>query len=241
MKKFLPLLLLASCAGASTEANFPDQPQVWGSLRGMMHQGITDAGTSISAAMTGKHMWGVGAVKDLDGEITIMNSSINLAQPVPNSEDAIYQNIAQSDSGVALLVLAEVEHWTSIPIDVDLDSQKALEAFIAKSSQAAGWDQDQILPFRVLGKTSHLQLHVIDGKRLEGAGNSHEEHIATAIKNVWKGTEVEMFGFRSLHHKAIFTHHDTTIHIHGVTADQSSGHVDEVAIKAGECVLLMPK
>jgi len=241
MKYYLPLLLLTSCAGTGIQSDFPSQPQVWGSLRGMMQQGITDAGITLQDAMSGSHMWGLGAVQDLNGEITVMDSIVFLAHPISGQEAAVYQSSPSADTRVALLVLAEVEAWNSYPIDRDINSQAHLEAWVAAKAEQIGWSAQRVLPFRVIGKTSHLQLHVIDGERLEDAGNSHQDHLATAIERVWKNTETELFGFRSLHHKTVFTHHDTTIHVHGVTADNSSGHLDEVSFKAGACQLLLPQ
>ena len=180
-------------------------------------------------------------MQDLHGEVTVMDSIVFLAYPISGQEAAVYQSSPAADARVALLVLAEVEAWNSYPIDRDINSQAQLEALVAAKAEQIGWPAQLVLPFRVVGTTSHLQLHVIDGERLEGSGSSHQEHMATAIKRVWKNTETELFGFRSLHHKAVFTHHETTIHVHGVTADNSSGHLDQVSFKAGACQLLLPQ
>jgi acetolactate decarboxylase len=46
--------------------------------------------------------------------------------------------------------------------------------------------------------------------------------------------QVEIIGFFSTEHKTIFTHHDTFLHMHLITADrQQMGHLDEVLLGKG--------
>jgi acetolactate decarboxylase len=48
-------------------------------------------------------------------------------------------------------------------------------------------------------------------------------------------------GFFSTEHKAIFTHHDTFLHMHLITTDrQKMGHLDEVFLKKGTIKLYLP-
>lgn len=51
----------------------------------------------------------------------------------------------------------------------------------------------------------------------------------------------EIIGFFSTEHKAIFTHHDTYLHMHLITADrQKMGHLDDVRFKKGTMMLYLP-
>jgi acetolactate decarboxylase len=52
--------------------------------------------------------------------------------------------------------------------------------------------------------------------------------------------EVEIIGFFSTEHQAVFTHHDTYVHLHLMTKDESKmGHLDEVVFD--EMKLYLPK
>ncbi|MDP6849889.1 MAG: hypothetical protein QGH51_09430 [Planctomycetota bacterium] len=240
--RMLPFFLLAASCTVHQTQELSLETRYWGSLRGMMHQGITDTEVSVQEAMWGPHMWGLGAAKDLAGEITIHDSVVHLASPVANTDDPVYSNGEDLNSETALLVLAQVPAWQGIPLERDLPNQAALESWVASQAERLGFDPNEILPFQVIGTASFIQLHVIDGTRLEGAGSSHEEHLATAIKDTWKEQLVFLNGFRSLHHRAIFTHHDTTLHCHAsISGSGESGHVDEVAFTAGQTTLLLPK
>ena len=47
--------------------------------------------------------------------------------------------------------------------------------------------------------------------------------------------EVDLVGFFSRMHKGVFTHHDTFVHMHLLTADRKMmGHADEVEFVTGQ-------
>jgi acetolactate decarboxylase len=51
---------------------------------------------------------------------------------------------------------------------------------------------------------------------------------------------VEILGFFSTEHKAIFTHHDTFMHLHLITSDrQKMGHLDALTFGPGEVWLYL--
>jgi acetolactate decarboxylase len=55
-----------------------------------------------------------------------------------------------------------------------------------------------------------------------------------------ENTEVEMLGFYSDSHKAIFTHHTSNVHIHMRTVDDKlAGHVDDLILGDG-MILKLP-
>ena len=51
--------------------------------------------------------------------------------------------------------------------------------------------------------------------------------------------DAEIIGFFSTEHQGVFTHHDSFLHMHLITKDESKmGHLDELAI--GEMKLYLP-
>lgn len=51
----------------------------------------------------------------------------------------------------------------------------------------------------------------------------------------------EILGFFSTSHKAVFTHHDTFLHMHLITKDRKKmGHLDEVLFSPGSVRLFLP-
>jgi acetolactate decarboxylase len=47
------------------------------------------------------------------------------------------------------------------------------------------------------------------------------------------GTQAEALGFFSTAHKAVFTHHDTNIHVHAISVERDwMGHVEALSFVA---------
>jgi acetolactate decarboxylase len=53
--------------------------------------------------------------------------------------------------------------------------------------------------------------------------------------------QMEIVGFFSKEHKAIFTHHDSYVHMHLITKNREiMGHLDEILFKVGSLTLYLP-
>jgi len=76
------------------------------------------------------------------------------------------------------------------------------------------------------GTIKSCDWHVINWKDGDMV-HTHEKHITSGLYDTIENREVEMLGFYSNSHHAIFTHHTTNMHIHVKTADNKlAGHVD---------------
>ena len=81
--------------------------------------------------------------------------------------------------------------------------------------------------------------HVINWKDGD-TEHSHEKHINSGLNGTIENRQVEMLGFYSDSHHAIFTHHTTNMHIHVKTVDTKiAGHVDGLTLGKG-MVLKLP-
>jgi acetolactate decarboxylase len=59
---------------------------------------------------------------------------------------------------------------------------------------------------------------------------AHQNQVSYQLNN----EQVEVIGFFSTEHKAVFTHHDSFLHMHLLTADKSKiGHLDEALFGKG--------
>ena len=71
--------------------------------------------------------------------------------------------------------------------------------------------------------------------------HSHEKHINSGLHGTHKGADVQILGFYSDRHHAIFTHHTTNMHLHFISKDKSkTGHVDGLRL-GNSMKLLLPK
>lgn len=252
MRLFTCLLLLciiAACSDAEksspqnadtpvTEAT-PERRSVkvehYGALRNMMHRGDITAKVDLRDLADRPHLYALGAVAQLKGEVLVLGGEAFIAKAMDGqvSLDTTMHHEA------ALLVTAEVAEWKSYPLpDEDL-TKDALQTFIATQAEAHGLDPSGPFPFMIKGMTS-FDWHVIDWPEGDRE-HSHEKHVTSGPHGHQDSTEVQILGFYSDHHHAVFTHHSTNLHMHVLTNDHTlAGHVDDLVVHRG-AELLLPK
>ena len=75
-----------------------------------------------------------------------------------------------------------------------------------------------------------------EGTKVSSPDEAHQGQTNYNIAN----ENAEIIGFFSTEHKGVFTHHDSFLHMHLITKDESKmGHLDELEI--GEMKLYLPK
>ena len=86
----------------------------------------------------------------------------------------------------------------------------------------------QPFAFRLIGNIKTANIHIVNlpaDTKVSSPEDAHQGQTNYQINN----KEVEIIGFFSKQHRAIFTHNDTFIHTHLITKDKSMmGHLEEV-------------
>ncbi len=226
-------------SAASTAASAPttSSVQIHGSVHAIMMQGRTQARVALSAA-TAPHVFGLGALANLNGEVTIWDGEAWLARP--NGEEARVESTPTPEGDATLLATATVSQWQRHTVPGVLPQAKIAE-LIARRVKASGAPT----PFLIEGQVSRLAWHVIDGKRITDASHTgmhgHAAHVAASVRGVLSDTSVRVVGFYSTRHHGVLTHHDSDLHMHVVAENERvTGHVDEIALAPG-AVLSLPK
>jgi acetolactate decarboxylase len=95
--------------------------------------------------------------------------------------------------------------------------------------------------FRLTGMVESANIHVVNlpkDSKVSSPDDAHKGQKNFIIEN----QPVEILGFFSTEHKAIFTHHDTFLHMHLMTADRKMmGHLEDAGFKKGEMKLYLGK
>ena len=234
------VLAVALILTTATEhgANVEDvEVQVAGTLRGVMHEGKTSAVARLSDLLPDPDLYALGALADLDGELTVVGGTAYLARAAGPTQ-ARTEVATTSDAGAALLVSARVPAWTSTKATRAI-SFAQLDAEIARLAAEAGLDPARRIPFVIEGELEDLAWHVVDGKRLPPGDASHEDHLAASVRLRSPRTKATLIGFWSAHDAGVFTHMGEQTHVHCVVPEPlSSGHVDHVLVPAGTIVKL---
>jgi alpha-acetolactate decarboxylase len=234
-------LLVLTCAAlghhprADTSLPWDGEVQVAGALRVIVHEGETGAKIALDSLLPDPHLYAVGALVDLSGEVTVVGGTAYLSYP--DGTDASRTETAdETDVEATLLVASSVPAWREV-VTKNAIRFEEIDAEIAKLATAAGLSLDARFPFLMEGSFNDLQWHVIDGRRLPAGSSSHHDHLAAAVKAQLDQATATLIGFYSKSDQGVFTHMGSKTHIH-CTLDKpfSSGHVDHVNIPAGTTV-----
>ena len=233
--KYLLLAFIGLIVSCQTSNKEPYKVEYKGALKGIMGNDIS-AKIDLSEFKNTPNFYALGAVENLKGEIQIFNSQPFITSIEKNSLkfDATFTKKA------SLLVYASVEEWESILIPNNIVSYEHLENFIEKIADEKGINTDKPFPFLLEGLISSFDWHVINWRDGDSI-HTHKKHKSTGMHGTINNRAVEMLGFYSNAHHAIFTHQNTKMHIHVKTAGNGvAGHVDGLFLENG-MILKLPK
>lgn len=207
----------------------------YGALRTIMHQGDISAKVDLKDFENSEHFYALGALGNLKGEIQIFDKK-------PFNTMVIDSSLAFDNSfnkKATLLVYASVDKWKSINIPDYVVTYEQLESYIEQAAKEKQIQIDEPFPFLLEGSPKSFDWHVINWKDGD-TEHSHDKHISSGLNGTIENRQVEMLGFYSDSHHAIFTHHTTNMHIHVKTVDNKiAGHVDGLTLGQG-MILKLP-
>ena len=231
---FLIILFALACRQKSEEKK-PLEVQYTGALRTIMSGNIQSV-ISLDTLSNKEHLYALDAVENLKGEIQLYNS-VSFNSFVIDSSLQIKNDYALKAS---LIVYAEVKEWESFEIK-NCTTKSDLEKQIFKIATKHNVDIiDKPFPFLLEGNVKSLDWYVInwnDGDTI----HNHKKHKESGLNGNFQNKDVEIIGFYSTNHKAIFTHHTTNMHIHFKTEDDAiAGHIDDLLLN-NSITLKLPK
>jgi acetolactate decarboxylase len=240
---FLCLVLsFVGCAGTTddgsreTERPWEGDVQVYGAFYAMFHEGQTGSMVAVDSLLPSPDLYAVGALADLSGEVTVIRGRAYLSYPQGEDRARTEVTTSVTDAGATLLVTAHVREWRSVTTERTIPFDE-LDGEIARLAAVAGMSLDSRFPFLMEGRFDDLEWHVIDGRRLRPDATSHHDHLDAAVRLKRNSTPATLVGFYSQTDQRVFTHTDSTTHIHCVVDEPlSAGHVDHVTVPAGTTI-----
>lgn len=206
-----------------------------GALRNIM-SGNLQATISLDSLSRKRNLYALGAVKDLKGEIQIFDGKPLISSK--NNDEIKLQNDYSNQA--ALLVWTQVEEWEDISIPDHVKSKKDLETFVKQQADSLNLPKDEPFVFLLEGKIQRLDWHVIDWE-IGDKVHTHQKHKEAGLNGSLQNQNVQILGFYSEKHKAVFTHHSTFMHMHFKNESENiAGHVDDLEL-SGNTVLKLPK
>ncbi len=231
-QKHLTLLLLGFLTGFSTMAQH-NSVKVAGAMKNVMKKGELQGTISLDSVAK-KGVYGLGPVEFLSGELLILDGEV--FKSVVRNENSM--EVEKTNAVKApFFVYAEVEKWKSVSLPSSVNSLENLEIFLNKRTP----DDAEAFPFRLKGKINSAKIHIVNlpqGQKVSSPKEAHEGLTNYTLED----KEIEILGFFSRKHQAVFTHHNTYMHLHLITEDEKQmGHLDQVEFDANNLKLYLPE
>jgi acetolactate decarboxylase len=230
-----------SLAASTTDVAAPDKIDgpgysLWylGSQRQTIMTGDRAAHLDLRTLKGRSHLYGIGPIEGLTGEVTIADSRPSLARVGVDHGVRVTESY---EAGVPFFVWAEVSAWQTQRIPDELHTYAELERFVGEAGAHAGLTQ--AFPFVMTGRPELIDFHIVNATPATPPGA--EAHQKIQVPFELRGQEVKFVGFWSSQHQGVFTPMGTNMHAHFQTLDNKvSGHVQGLKLAQG-MTLGLPK
>ncbi len=221
LKGLMLFLLLSSC---SKKVNQVNDINIVGEMKNVMWKGQLYGTINLDTIANKEHLYGFGPVEYLAGELLIMDGKSYQSTVVNDSVMKVEENFKVK---APFFAYANIDKWKEEKLPDSIQTMKQLEDYLTISTKKI----KQPFMFKLKGVVDSASIHIVNlpkGSKVTSPEQAHKGQINYTIKN----EQSEVIGFFSTEHKAIFTHHDTFLHMHLITQDKSKmGHIDALTFK----------
>jgi acetolactate decarboxylase len=169
----------------------------------------------------------------LTGELLIVDGKTYISRVVDSAKMSVEEN---SKVEAPFFVYGNANEWQKEKLPADVTDIANLEKFIDGKTK----DFKRPFIFKLKGTVNYADIHIQNlpkGTMVSSPDEAHQGQVNYDLEN----EEVEIIGFFSTEHQAVFTHHDSYMHMHLITKDGSKmGHLDKVEFKDSEVELYLP-
>lgn len=226
-------VFLSSCHWVDRESPRPyayEDVKIVGAIRNVMWKGELGSRIDLDTISNRDNLYGLGPVSGLTGELLIKDGTTYISRVTTDSTMTVEKSFNVS---APFFVYTNVREWKEIPLPEHIRSTGQLEKFIDTETQ----EYKRPFSFKLMGTASaaiHVQ-NLPNGTRVSSPEEAHMGQTDYSLID----ESVEVVGFFSREHQGVFTHHDSFLHMHLISEDESKmGHVDE--LKIGKMTLYLP-
>jgi acetolactate decarboxylase len=227
----LTILALISCSSKAQQTI--NEVKVVGEMKNVMWKGQLYGNIKLDTISNKTNLFGLGPVEYLAGEILIIDGKSYKSTVVSDTTMKVEETY---EIKAPFFGYANISKWTEQTLPDSIQSIQQLEQYLDNLTKSS------LRPFmfKLTGTVEKATIHIVNlpkGSKVSSPDEAHKGQKNYELKN----EESEIIGFFSTEHKAIFTHHDTYLHMHLMTTDrQKMGHLDEVLLKKGTIKLYLP-
>lgn len=227
----LTILTLTSCSSSAQQTT--NRVKIVGEMKNVMWKGQLYGTINLDTITNKTSLYGLGPVEYLAGEILIIDGRSYKSTVVSNTTMKVEQtyNIKAPFFGYA-----NIANWAEQTLPDSIQTIQQLEQYLDKVTESS----PRPFMFKLSGTVEQATIHIVNlpkGSKVSSPDEAHKGQKNYELKN----EQSEIIGFFSTEHKAIFTHHNTYLHMHLITTDrQKMGHLDNVLFKKGTMKLYLP-
>ncbi len=207
---------------ATNEETYSDVITV-SAMKNVMWKGELKSSIDIDTISNKKGLYGLGPESFLTGEILINNGQSYVSKVATDSTMTVEKSFHVS---APFFVYANINEWIEIDLPSNIKTIHDLETFIDEKTV----EFKRPFCFKLFGKASSAVIHIQNlpkGTEVSSPEEAHQGQTNYTLKN----EQGDIIGFFSTEHKGVFTHHDSFLHMHLISQDESKmGHLDELEI-----------
>lgn len=238
MRKLIFGLLIigfGSSCGNDQQAITDDTPQsqvkIAGAMRNVMHRGELGGIISLDTITDRTGLYGLGPIEYLRGELLILDGLTYVSTVNADSTMLVQE---QSAVKAPFFVYGHQTEWKNVMLPDSVRTLSQLENYMNGVAQP----MPKPFVFKLNGTVEQATIHVQnlpEGTAVSSPAEAHQGQVDYEVQD----QEADIVGFYSTEHKGVFTHHDSNMHLHLITADRKMmGHLDAVRFKAGSTLYL---
>lgn len=193
-------------------------------MRNTMWKGELEGRIDLDTLTGIKGFYGLGPESFLKGELLMLDGK-NYVSKV--TSDSTLSVVEQDDVSAPFYVYTRIDEWIGEELPPSIKSMDDLERYLDRQTR----EKKRPFAFKLTGEVEKALIHsqnLPEGTAVASPEDAHQGQIDFTLQN----EEVEILGFFSTEHQGIFTHHDSYLHMHLITADRKAmGHLDDLKIK----------
>ncbi|MFA7688283.1 MAG: acetolactate decarboxylase [Aequorivita sp.] len=227
----LTILTLTSCTTKAQQTTH--EVKIVSEMKNVMWKGQLYGNIHLDTIANKTNLYGLGPVEYLAGEILIIDGNSYKSTVTSDSTMKVEETY---DIKAPFFGYANISKWTEQSLPDSIQTIQQLETYLDKVTK------NSLRPFmfKLTGVVDQATIHIVNlpkGSKVSSPDEAHKGQKNYELQN----EQVDIIGFFSTEHKAIFTHHDTFLHMHLISTDrQKMGHLDEVLFKKGTMKLYLP-
>lgn len=223
MKKCILIITIFLLFENSSKAQSKSNIKIVGAMKNVMWKGQLFGTINLDTIANKQHLYGMGPVEYLTGELMIFDGKAYQSSVVTTNTMKVEENY---EVKAPFFGYANIEKWAAQNLPDSIQTIPQLEIYLDRITRSA----KRPFMFKLCGTVASANIHIVNlpkGSTVSSPDEAHQGQTNFEIKD----QDVTILGFFSTQHKAIFTHHDTFLHMHLLTNDKSKmGHLDELKI-----------